>query len=154
MGSTDDADPRSRRERLADTFWERHSNPWSGWTRVATGPLLIYALYRRNYRLLAATILYTVVNPVLYPRPERTDSWISRGVLAEREWLRAGNGTMGFDYPNVLNLLNVPVSLYALYAAFRRRPLGTLLGTVGLMGLKLWWIAAIVRRTEAGEESG
>ncbi|WP_254534937.1 DUF6653 family protein [Halomarina litorea] len=147
-----DTRTRTRRDRLADTFWERHSNPWSGWTRLATGPVLLYALYRRDWRLLAAAIGYTAVNPVLFPRPDSPDAWMSRGVLAEREWLRAGNGTVSFSYPNVLNLLNLPVSGYALWAAIRKRPLGTVLGTFGLMGLKLWWIAEIVRRTEAEAE--
>lgn len=148
----DTATARVRRERLADVFWERHSNPWSGWTRVATGPVLLYALYRRDWRLLGVAVAYTIVNPILFPRPDSTDAWMSRGVLAEREWLRAGNGTVGLDYPNVLNLLNLPVSLYAFYAAARKRPVGTVLGTLGLMGLKLWWIAEIVRRTEAQGE--
>ena len=135
------------RERLEDVFWERHSNPWSGWTRVAAGPALLYAVYRRDRRLLAATIAFTVVNPVLFPRPERTDNWMSRGVLAEREWIEAGNGTAGSDYPNVLNLLSAPAWLYALYSAFRRRPLRTAVATAVSMALKLWWIDAISRRT-------
>jgi hypothetical protein len=139
--------PRGRRERLEDVFWDRHSNPWSGWTRVALGPLLFYAVYRRDRRLLAAALAYTVVNPVLFPPPETTDSWISRGVLAERDWLREGNGVMSLAYPNVLQVVQVPVSLFALSAALRRRPLATALGVLAVTGLKLWWIRAIMART-------
>lgn len=137
----------SLRERLADVFWARHANPWSGWSRVAVSPVLVYAVYRRNWRLLAAALAFTVVNPVLFPRPERTDNWMSRGVLAEREWIEAGEGTMGPTYPNVLNRLAVPAWLFALYAAARRRPVATVVGTAAAMALKLWWVDAIVRRT-------
>lgn len=118
----------------------------------------MYAIYARKWRLLAATLAFVVVNPVLFPRPARTDRWLSRIVLAEREWIEAGNGTMGLTYPNVLNLLNVPASLFALYAAIRRRPVATVLGTAAAMALKLWWVDAIVRLTgdqgDSGPESG
>ena len=151
MEHVDAGAPSTVRERLEDAFWARHSNPWSGWSRVAVSPALAYAIYRRNWRLLAAAVAFTVVNPVLFPRPERTDNWMSRGVLAEREWIESGNGTVGTDYPNVLNLLSAPAWLYALYAAFRRRPLGTAVATAASMALKLWWVGAISRRTSVAE---
>ncbi|QIB74056.1 hypothetical protein GL213_09535 [Halogeometricum borinquense] len=135
------------RDRLEDTFWERHANPWSAGTRFLGFPALIVALYRRDRRLLAATLVFLAVNPVLFPRPARTDNRLSRYVLAEREWLNHGNETMSFDYPNVLNVLNVPMTLYAVGSALRRDPVGSVLGTLGVMGLKLWWVEAIVRRT-------
>ncbi|POG54749.1 DUF6653 family protein [Haloferax marisrubri] len=135
------------RDRLEATFWERHANPWSVGTRILVYPVLMYAVYRRDRRLFLAALAFTAVNPVLFPRPARTDTYLSRIVLAEREWLDAERGTMGLDYPNVLNVLNVPVTLYAFVSAIRRRPVGTLLGTLGVMALKLWWVDAIVKET-------
>ncbi len=140
-----------RRARLEDAFWTRHSNPWSGGTRFAVTPVLTYALYRRNWRLLGLALAFAVVNPVLFPPPERTDNWFSRAVLAEREWIAAGNGTVGTDYPNVLNLLNALSGLYALYAAIRRRPVGAAVGTALLMAFKTLWVEAIIRRTGVRE---
>lgn len=134
--------------RVGDAFWERHASPWSAGTRVLASPVLMYAVYRRKRRLLAATLAFLVVNPVLFPRPGRTDNWLSRGVLAEREWIRAGNPTVGRDYPDVLNLLAAPTWLLAVYAAVRRRPIATVLATAAAMALKLWWIEEITRRTE------
>ena len=145
----------SIRARLADAFWARHANPWSSGTRILSTPVLVYAIYSRRRRLLVATLAFVAVNPVLFPRPARTDGWLSRIVLAEREWIDAGNGTTGLSYPNVLNLLNVPASLLALYAAVRRRPLATFLATATAMALKLWWVDAILHRTGvAGEGPG
>ena len=133
--------------RLSDVFWSRHANPWSSGTRILSTPVLVYAIYRRNRRLLVATLAFVVVNPVLFPRPARTDRWLSRIVLAERAWIDEGNGTLGLGYPNVLNLLNVPASVLAVYAAIRRRPVATVLATGVAMALKLWWVDAIVRQT-------
>jgi hypothetical protein len=139
---------RSLRDRLEATFWERHANPWSAGTRFLTMPALLYAIYTRDSRLFAATVAFVVVNPVLFPPPDETDSWLSRIVLAEREWLSQGKGTMGLDYPNVLNLLNAPATLLALWAAWRRKPVTTVVAGAGAMALKIWWVDAITRRTE------
>lgn len=144
----------ARRARLEDAFWTRHANPCSGGTRFALAPVLSYALYRRNWRLLALAAAFAVVNPVLFPPPADTDNWLSRAVLAERAWLEAGNGTLGTDYPNVLNLLNTFSALYALYAAVRRRPVGTAVGTTLLMAFKALWVEAIIRRTGVREGDG
>ncbi|MFC6838210.1 DUF6653 family protein [Halomarina ordinaria] len=146
-----DTRPASPRTVLPEAVWERHANPWSGWSRAATTPLLVYALYSRNRRLLAATLGWLVVNPAAFPPPTNTDAWMTRGVLAERAWLRAGNGTVGVDWPNVLNLLNVPVTAWVGWAALRRRPVHTVVATALLMGLKMLWIDEIIQRTDADE---
>jgi hypothetical protein len=106
----------------------------------------MYAIYRRDWRLLAATLLFTAVNPVLFPPPETDEAWMTRGVLAERWWLDEDRGTMGLSYPNVCNTLAVPAFAYALYAAWRRKPAEMALATALSMALKLWWIGAITRR--------
>jgi hypothetical protein len=140
----------SLRSRLESTFWDRHSNPKSGWSRLALGPLLVLALYRRDRRLLAVALVAAVVNPVLFPAPpEETDDWMTRAVRAEQWWLNEGNGALGLGWPNVLNALNVPAFGYAVYAAVRRKPTGAAVGTAASMALKLGWIELIARRYDA-----
>ena len=136
---------------LPGWVWRRHANPWSGWTRAATTPVVVYALYRRNWRLLTVALVWLVVNPVAFPPPAGTDAWMTHGVLAERAWLRAGNGTVDASWPNVLNLLNVPVTLYVGWAALRRYPVRAAVATVLLMGFKLLWIDEIIVLTGVGE---
>jgi hypothetical protein len=90
---------------------------------------------------------------VLFPEPDEAaaDDFMYGVVRAEEAWDDAGNAVLGLDYPQVLNTLNVGATVYALYAALRRRPLGTVLGTAATMGLKLWYVAELVRRYDAGE---
>lgn len=132
--------------RVEEQFWARHSNPWSGWSRVPTGPVLVYAVYRREWRLLVAGLLWAVINPVLFSPPENDAAWMTRAVLAERWWTRdEGNRTVGLSYPNVCNAGTAAAAVYALYAAWRQRPVGTALGTALTVVLKLWWLRVVVR---------
>jgi hypothetical protein len=137
----------STRTVLPDRVWRRHANPWSGWSRAATTPVLVYALYRRDWRLVTASLVWLIANPAAFPPPETADAWMTRGVLAERAWLQAGNGTIGTSWPNVLNLLNVPATLYVGWATLRRRPVHAVVSTTLLIGLKLLWMREIIDLT-------
>lgn len=139
-------------DRLEERFWARHSNPKSGWSRVPTGPVIAYAVYRREWRLLCAALLWAVINPFLFPPPATGDAWMTRAVLAERWWIREkGNRTLGVRSPNVYNAGSAVAAAYTLYAAWRRRPVGATLGTVLTVGLKLQWLRLLVRRYDCRE---
>lgn len=143
---------RTTTSRIEELLWTRHSNPKSGWSRVPTGAVIVYAVYHRDWRLLFAAILWAAINPFLFSPPETDEAWMTRGVLAERWWVREeGNGTLGLSYPNVCNTGSAIAFLYALIAAWRRRPVGAALGTVLASGLKLWWVGVLVRRYDALE---
>jgi len=138
--------------RLEELLWTRHANPKSRWSRVPTGPLRVYAVYRRDWRLLAAALLWAAISPFVFSPPESQDAWMTRGVLAERWWVREeGNGTLGTSYPNVCNSLGAVASLSALVAAWLRRPVETAVATVLASGLKLWWVGVLVRRDDTFE---
>ena len=138
---------------LEEQFWERHSNPKSGWSRTVLLPALLYAIYDRNWRLAAAAIVFTVVNPVLFSPPDDDSTWMTRVVLAERWWTRERRSRI-FDgsYPNGLNLCNVPVSVYAFLAAYRRRPVRAAVAGAASMALKFWYVAELVRRYDEATE--
>jgi len=138
--------------RVEEVLWRRHANPASGWTRLPTGPVLVYAVYRRDWRLLLATLVWAAANPFLFSPPETETAWMTRAVLAERWWVREEcNGTLGLDYPNVCNTVGALAFAWALVAAWRRRPVGTSLGAALASGLKLWWVGVLVRRYDARE---
>ncbi|WP_232701241.1 DUF6653 family protein [Halobacterium wangiae] len=139
---------------VEEVLWSRHANPRSGWTRLPTGAVLVYAVYRRDWRLLLAALLWAAVNPFLFPPPETDDALMTRAVLAERWWVREeDNGTVGVTYPNVCNTGSALAFVWALVAAWRRRPGQTALATVLASGLKLWWVGVLVRRFDASRQA-
>lgn len=138
---------------LRETFWDRHSNPKSGWSRAGLTPVLLYAVYRRNWKLLVAAVAFTFLNPILFSPPEDEDAWMTRVVLAEEWWTEEQNEQLfGLSYPNVLNLLNVPVSLYAFVTAYRKQPVRAAICGVASMALKFWYVGELVRRYDARTE--
>jgi hypothetical protein len=72
--------------------WMRHANPWSVWTRFAVLPLLILAVWSRDWIgwwslvPLVLSLVFMVVNPLLFPTPRSTRNWASKAVFGERIW--------------------------------------------------------------------
>ncbi|MFB6152098.1 MAG: DUF6653 family protein [Haloarculaceae archaeon] len=140
-------------ERLAQFLWERHANPWSGWTRVFAFPVLVYAVYARRRRLFVAAAVAIAVNPVVLPQPDDAKAWTSDVVQAERHWAEHGkHGTLlrAFD------VANLAVTAGALYAAYRRKPRSTAVLTALSVSLKFAFVSALVRHyeSEVGETTG
>ncbi|NUB90944.1 hypothetical protein HTZ84_13110 [Haloterrigena sp. SYSU A558-1] len=137
-------------EQFEETFWERHSNPKSGWSRTLLLPAILYAIYGRDWRIAAAAVAFTILNPLLFSPPRTDDAWMTRVVLAERWWTREHRGgLLELSYPNALNVLNVPTSGYAVVAAYRRQPLRAAVAGAAAMALKFWYVAELVRRYDA-----
>ena len=134
------------RDRIETTFWRRHANPLSGWSRVPTGPIIVFAIYRRDWRLLGAAMVWTLLNPILFAPPETEDAWMTRAVLAERWWLDKGNRTVGLDYPNVCNAVGALAFGSAVYAAGRRHGRAAAIATAVGVTMKFWWLGVLVRR--------
>jgi len=106
------------------------------------------------FGLLLAALVWTVLNPVLFGPPETEDAWMTRAVLAEQWWIREEErSTVGLDYPNVCNAVGALGFCYALYAAYRQRPVGAAVGTVASIGLKFWWLRVLVGRYDAATEA-
>ena len=143
----------ARRQRLEEVFWKRHSNPKSGWSRVLVLPVLLYAVYRRSWRIAASAIAFTILNPVLFSPPADDDAWMTRVVLAERWWTsETKRGVLDLSYPNVLNAINVPTTVYAFAAARRKQPIRAALAGLAAIALKFWYVGELVRRYD-GERS-
>ena len=77
--------------RLDEEGWARHANPWSAWSRFATGiPMPIVAIWSREWigwwavLAFAAVALWLWLNPRLFPPVDDDRGWMSRGVFGER----------------------------------------------------------------------
>jgi hypothetical protein len=141
----DDADERDRdgaRSALWDRLWERHANPLSGWSRVVTLPALVYGVYARRPGLVAAALGFAVVNPALFAPPDDADAWMTRVVLGERMYYRHHDAVRPVD---LLNYVNGPITAWALYAAYRRRPTRAAALTALAMATKFAFVAYVAR---------
>ncbi|MGY1641470.1 DUF6653 family protein [Geodermatophilus sp. SYSU D00703] len=104
---------------LRGDTWLRHANPVSAWTRFAVLPLLALAVWSRVWLgwwalvPVALVLLFTAVNPVLFPPPASTRHWTSRGVFGERIWAERGSAAL----PDRFRRSRVPAVTYAFQVA-------------------------------------
>ena len=134
---------------MDESAWRRHANPWSGWTRVVTLPLLTLAIWSRvwigwwSLVWIAVVLVWTWFNPRLFPAPTRLDNWMSRGVLGEQIWLNRNEQPIPPRHDRMAALLN-----YSAAAALAPWIWGmitlafwpTLIGMIVTMLLKLWFV--------------
>ncbi|MEM4782401.1 MAG: DUF6653 family protein [Halalkalicoccus sp.] len=119
-----------------ETMWARHSNPKSGWSRMAAWFVFVGALYRRKWMVVGLTVLFLIINPVLFREPPgESDDWMYKVVRAEERWTNDGNRLIGLSYPQILNTVSIPIQFYALYAAYKRKPVSTVVFSVASQGL-------------------
>ncbi|MEJ8474533.1 DUF6653 family protein [Roseibium algae] len=108
--------------------WQRHASPWSVYSRMATLPFLICAIWSHNLYGFGVAAIATIavlvwlwINPRLFPAPKSTDSWASKATFGERIWLNR----MSVPIPPqeaktalVLSLVTGVGFLVALYGAY------------------------------------
>ncbi len=78
--------------KLEGDNWKKHANPWSVWTRFATLPFIVLAIWSRAwigwYCLIPIVLLifWLLINPTLFKTPKHFNSWGSKAVLGEKYW--------------------------------------------------------------------
>jgi hypothetical protein len=135
---------------LRERLWDSHATAGSVWGLFASFPVLVLGLYWRDRRLLAATLGFVALNPVLFEPAADDSAWATRVVLGEREWLDQGLRSSPADAAFVA--LCAPVILSTLRAAVDRRPLRASVGTLASMGLMLLFFGRMARLYERAEQ--
>jgi hypothetical protein len=139
--------------RLDDAGWERHANPWSVWTRVATWPVLMLVLWSFHWfgewSLLPLTVivLWLALNPHAFAPPASTRSWASRAVLGERVYLMRELHPIPVEHVNATTLLSIGSGvggLFFLAGLLTREPAAFLTGGATVFLCKLWFIDRMV----------
>ena len=133
--------------------WARHVNPWSGWSRVSILPLLAVAVWSRVWigwwalLPIGAVLVWTWLNPRLFPPPASTDNWMSKGVLGERIWLSHSTDPVLAHHVPVIRSLTIATSVGAasllVGLAILNLPL-TMTGLAVAMLSKLWLLDRMV----------
>lgn len=139
--------------RMNEQTWARHANPWSVWTRNTALPLLVVAIWSRTWLgwwalvPLVLALLWTWLNPRLFPVPASTRNWASKAVLGERVWLNRRQVPIPAHHSRALHLLiataalGLPVLAWGLY---NLQLWPTLLGSVLIYAGKLWFLDRMV----------
>ena len=139
--------------KMDESVWARHANPWSGWSRVSILPLLSVAIWSRvwlGWGALVPTVLvllWTLINPRLFPVPQSTENWMSRGVIGEQLWLDRAKLHLPDHHLRMARLLGTATFIGTLILVYGLIILDLRFALAGLattMLLKLWFIDRMV----------
>lgn len=132
---------------LISEFWEwtwaRHANPLSWYIRPLFLLPFVYYAYKRSWKGISITMVALATSMFWFPAPKNPDPQILSFLEAEREYL-----TRDWTPAKVALSSLVPLSLWALAAAFWRRSLGW--GLVVLNGIAVTKTAWSVIYDEGG----
>jgi hypothetical protein len=140
---------------LKGETWMRHANPWSVWTRFAVLPLLAASIWSRDWVgwwslvPLVLSLVFMMVNPLLFPKPRSTRNWTSKAVFGERVW--ADRDTV--ELPEQFRTSKVPAVAQAfqvvgiavmVYGLVRYDLLAVVVGIVLTQVAKAWYLDRMV----------
>lgn len=145
-----------RLERLMamdDATWERHANPWSGWTRIPILPLLALSFWSRVWIgwwclvPVLVLVVWTFWNPRAFARPASTDNWMSKATFGERVWLNADVHPIPDHHARMASSLGVLAGLGLvplMWGLWALNPWAVVLGLVVTVVGKLWQMDRMV----------
>ncbi len=133
--------------------WLRHANPWSIWTRFATLPFIVLAVWSRVwlgwYCIIPTAILifWIVINPTLFSKPVSFDSWGARAVLGERIFTRRKEHSIPARHKTPILILTILQSiggLILIYGVWDLNIYLTLHGMTFVYLSKMWFLDRMV----------
>jgi len=139
--------------RMDDETWARHASPWSVWTRVATGPLLLLALWSHVWLgwwalgPIALVLVWTWLNPRLFPAPRSIDHWAAKATFGERVWLNRANVPIPSHHAKAANILSAVAAIGVLAGvagALLNNLAMTLAGGIAGWFAKMWFCDRMV----------
>ena len=135
---------------LQGDSWARHANPVSVWTRFAVLPMLALSIWSRDWIgwwsivPIVLSLIFLMVNPLLFPKPRSTRNWASRGVFGERVWAERTTVPVPRQFtPAVLNVtygIQIVGAAVLAYGLVRLDVVDTVAGLVILQTAKSWFI--------------
>jgi hypothetical protein len=157
---TTEAEVPSKTNRVARVFglsgesWMRHANPVSVWTRFSVLPLLVLAIWSRDWIgmwfliPLGLSLVWLFVNPMLFSPPASTRNWASQGVLGERIWSERKRSELPEQFdspvPAAAQLVQVVGLVPMVYGLIELDAIAAVTGMLIVQAAKLWYIDRMV----------
>ena len=139
---------------LKGDSWMRHANPWSVWTRFAVLPLLVLAVWSRDWIgwwsliPISLSVVFMFLNPLLFPPPRSTRNWASKGVFGERVYANRTEVEIPPQYqsrvPVVANAISAVGMSTLVYGLVVLNPLAVVAALVIQQTAKSWYIDRMV----------
>ena len=138
---------------MDERTWARHASPWSVWTRVATLPVLLAAVWSHAWLgawalvPVGLVLVWVFVNPRLFPPPARTDTWSAKATFGERVWLNRAAVPVPAHHVRVVRVLSAAggvAAVAALAGAVLNDALLTLGGGLVTWFCKMWFCDRMV----------
>jgi len=138
---------------MTDEVWERHANPWSGWSRISIPPLFVVAVWSREWigwwsvALVVLVCIWTWWNPRAFRKSDTLDNWMSKGVFGERVWIARKDNPVPEHHRRMPHILAVVSGLGLLPLALGLwvlDPWPVITGLILVMGGKLWFLDRMV----------
>lgn len=134
---------------LDETTWPRHANPWSVVLRNTVLPLLVLAFWSRLWLgwwaliPVALALLWTWLNPRIFPAPPSFDHWASKAVLGERVWMNRDTVPVPVHHrtvPNIFSAVSGIGMLFVFWGVFVFELWPTVFGMALVYSGKLWFL--------------
>lgn len=138
---------------MTDEVWQRHTNPWSAWTRFICLPLLVIAVWSRvviGWGAMIPTLLiigWIWINPRFFPKPKSTRNWASKAVLGERVWLNQKKAPIPKHHKPIIlwsNGINTVGFFICMFGLIKLLFWPTLLGLSWVILGKTWFLDRMV----------
>ncbi len=138
---------------MTPEVWDRHANPWSVWTRVASFPLLALSLWSFHWIGWTAVfpiglvVIWLWLNPRLFPPPASTKSWAARAVMGERVFMARVIKPVPVYHSNAATLLSIGGALGMMLMAaglLTADVTAYLVGCVTAFLCKMWFVDRMV----------
>ncbi len=138
---------------MNDESWQRHSNPWSVYTRFTILPLMSLAFWSREWLgcfslvPILMSFIWVWINPRLFNVPSNTHNWASMGTFGERLYLARNTKPIPEHHVKpaivlqVMSGLGLPIFIYGLYSL---NIWLVVLGNMWIMLFKAWFVDRMV----------
>jgi uncharacterized protein DUF6653 len=138
---------------MNDNSWQRHSNPWSVYSRFSILPLISLAFWSREWIgtyfvfPIILSFLWIWLNPRVFGVPRTTNNWASMGTFGERIYLNRKTKAIPEHHVKsafVLQLLSglgLPIFIYGLYSL---KIWALISGNIWVMAFKAWFVDRMV----------